>query len=95
MSKQRRTFSADFKREAAALVLDQGYSNIEACRSLGIVDSALLRWETAPRRASRRHAEEQSADARAAEDPGAGGQDHPAGTGESDINKGYRASVDA
>ncbi|WP_033987116.1 hypothetical protein, partial [Pseudomonas aeruginosa] len=24
MSKQRRTFSAEFKREAAALVLDQG-----------------------------------------------------------------------
>ncbi|HCF3424533.1 TPA: transposase, partial [Pseudomonas aeruginosa] len=26
MSKQRRTFSAEFKRKAAALVLDQGYS---------------------------------------------------------------------
>ncbi|EPB6601534.1 TPA: transposase, partial [Pseudomonas aeruginosa] len=26
MSKQRRTFSAEFKREAVALVLDQGYS---------------------------------------------------------------------
>ncbi len=35
MSKQRRTFSAEFKREAAALVLDQGYSYIDACRSLG------------------------------------------------------------
>lgn len=35
MSKQRRTFSAEFKREIAALVLDQGYSHIEACRSLG------------------------------------------------------------
>ncbi len=35
MSKQRRTFSAEFKREAAALVLDQGYSHIDACRSLG------------------------------------------------------------
>lgn len=44
MSKQRRTFSAEFKREAAALVLDQGYSHIEACRSLGVVDSALRRW---------------------------------------------------
>jgi len=32
--KQRRTFSAEFKREAAGLVLDQGYSHIEACRSL-------------------------------------------------------------
>ncbi|MBG6533579.1 transposase, partial [Pseudomonas aeruginosa] len=43
MSKQRRTFSAEFKREAAALVLDQGYSHIDACRSLG-GDSALRRW---------------------------------------------------
>ncbi|MBG6305247.1 IS3 family transposase [Pseudomonas aeruginosa] len=44
MSKQRRTFSAEFKREAAALVLDHGYSHIDACRSLGVVDSALRRW---------------------------------------------------
>ncbi|ENA1256050.1 TPA: IS3-like element IS222 family transposase [Pseudomonas aeruginosa] len=44
MSKQRRTFSAEFKREAAALVLDQGYSHIDACRSLGVVDSALRCW---------------------------------------------------
>ncbi|WJM35464.1 IS3-like element IS222 family transposase [Pseudomonas aeruginosa] len=44
MSKQRRTFSAEFKREAAALVLDQDYSHIDACRSLGVVDSALRRW---------------------------------------------------
>jgi len=44
MSKQRRTFSAEFKREAAGLVLDQGYSHIEAARSLGLVESALRRW---------------------------------------------------
>ncbi len=44
MSKQRRTFSAEFKREAAALVLDHGYSHIDACRSLGVVDSALRCW---------------------------------------------------
>src|SRR3569833_3793436 len=44
MSKQRRTFSADFKRDAAALVLDQGYSHLEASRSLGVVESVLRRW---------------------------------------------------
>lgn len=45
MSKQRRTFSTEFKREAAALIfLDQGYSHIEACHSLGVVDSAVRRW---------------------------------------------------
>ncbi len=44
MTKQRRSFFAEFKREAAVLVLDQGYSHIEACRSLGVVESALRRW---------------------------------------------------
>jgi transposase len=44
MSKQRHTFFAEFKREAAGLVLDQGYSHIEAARSLGLVESALRRW---------------------------------------------------
>ncbi len=44
MSKQRRSFSTEFKREAALLVLDQGYTLIEASRSLGVVDSVLRRW---------------------------------------------------
>ena len=44
MTKQRRVFSAAFKREAADLVLKQNYSFIEASRSLGIGESALRRW---------------------------------------------------
>jgi len=44
MTKQRRTFTPEFKREAACLVLDQGYSHTEAARSLGLVESALRRW---------------------------------------------------
>ena len=45
MTKQRRTFTPEFKREAASLVLDQGYSHIDAARSLGLVESALrLGW---------------------------------------------------
>ena len=44
MTKQRRSFSAEFKREAADLVLKQNYSCIEASRSLGIGESALRRW---------------------------------------------------
>ena len=44
MTKQRRSFSTEFKREAAGLVLNQGYSYIEASRSLGAVESALRRW---------------------------------------------------
>ena len=37
MTKQRRTFTPEFKRKAASLVLGQGYSHIEAARSLGVV----------------------------------------------------------
>lgn len=43
MTKQRRTFTPEFKREAASLVLDQSYSHIEAARSVGLVESA-PRW---------------------------------------------------
>jgi transposase len=46
LTKQRRTFSAEFKREAADLVLKQDYSYIEASRSLGVGESALRRWVT-------------------------------------------------
>lgn len=44
MTKQRRSFSAEFKREAADLVLKQDYSYIEASRSLGVGESALRCW---------------------------------------------------
>ncbi|KPW12731.1 ISPsy24, transposase orfA [Pseudomonas syringae pv. atrofaciens] len=44
MTKQRRTYSTEFKRDAAGLVLDQGYSHIEAFRLLGVVESTLRRW---------------------------------------------------
>ena len=44
MTKQRRVFSAEFKREAADLVLKQNYSFNETSRSLGIGESALRRW---------------------------------------------------
>ena len=44
MTKQRRTFSPEFKREAADLVLKQNYSFTEASRSLSVGESALRRW---------------------------------------------------
>ena len=44
MTKQRRVFSAEFKREATDLVLKQNYSFIEASRSLGTGESVLRRW---------------------------------------------------
>jgi transposase len=46
MVKQRRSFSTEFKREAAALVVDQGYSVAEAARSVGVGASPLRRWDS-------------------------------------------------
>lgn len=40
----RRTFTAEFKHEAASLVLDKGYSVAEAASSLDVGDSLLRRW---------------------------------------------------
>jgi len=44
MTRQRRSFSPQFKHDAACLVLDQGYSITEACRSLDVGSSAMRRW---------------------------------------------------
>ena len=46
MARQRRTFSTEFKADAANLVISQGYSIGEASRSLGVGESALRRWVT-------------------------------------------------
>jgi transposase-like protein len=46
MSRQRRTFTPTFKREAASLVLDQGYICPEAARSHDVGESLLRRWVT-------------------------------------------------
>jgi transposase len=60
MTKQRRSFSAEFQREAADLVLKQNSSYIEASRSLDVGKSALRLWvgqvrsaKALPRRAKR------------------------------------------
>ena len=39
-----RSFSTEFKHEAARLVLDQGYSMAEACRAMNVGATALRRW---------------------------------------------------
>ena len=44
MKRNRRSFTTEFKQEAACLVLDQGYSVPEASRSLGVGETALRRW---------------------------------------------------
>ncbi|WP_421238655.1 IS3 family transposase [Aeromonas enteropelogenes] len=44
MTRLRRSFTAEFKLEAASLVLDQGYSVSEASRSLDVGETVLRRW---------------------------------------------------
>lgn len=40
----RKTFSKEFKQDAVSLVVDQGYSCVEAARSLDIRYNILTRW---------------------------------------------------
>ena len=40
----RRTFTREFKREMACLVLDQGFSVRQVCEQFDIQDGALRRW---------------------------------------------------
>ena len=40
----RREFSKEFKRDAISLVIEQGYSRVEAAMSLGIHSALLSRW---------------------------------------------------
>jgi len=44
MTRLRRSFTAEFKQEAASLVLDQDYSVPEASRSLDVGETVLRRW---------------------------------------------------
>jgi len=44
MTQNRRSFTPEFKREAASLVLDQGYTHREACSALDVGPTALQRW---------------------------------------------------
>jgi len=41
----RREYTEDFKRDAVALVTEQGYKTSEAARSLGIGDNLIRRWK--------------------------------------------------
>ena len=45
MSK-RKSYTAEFKREAASLVLDQNYFIPEACEAMGVGKTAMRRWIT-------------------------------------------------
>lgn len=40
----RKSFTTEFKREAASLVLDQGYRITEACQAMGVGATSMRRW---------------------------------------------------
>ena len=44
MTRQRRTFSPQFKHDTACLVLDQGYTMAEACRAVDVGETSLRLW---------------------------------------------------
>jgi len=44
-TRKRRNYTEDFKRDAVALVTEQGYKITEAARSLGIGDNLIRRWK--------------------------------------------------
>ena len=41
---KKRTFSQEFKMESTSLVADKGYSISEACKAVGVSDSAMRKW---------------------------------------------------
>lgn len=43
-NKVRRKYTEEFKRDAVALVTEQGYTTVEAARSLDINDNLLYKW---------------------------------------------------
>jgi transposase len=42
--RERRDYTTEFKREAACLVVDQGYTYRQACESLDLTATALRSW---------------------------------------------------
>jgi len=43
-TRKRRNYTEDFKRDAVAMVTEQGYKPSEAARSLGVGDNLIRRW---------------------------------------------------
>jgi transposase len=41
---KRQKYTKEFKQEAAKLVIEGGYTQVEACKSLGVANKNLSRW---------------------------------------------------
>ncbi|SDH45293.1 Transposase [Vibrio xiamenensis] len=48
IKRTRRTFSAEFRLEAAQLVLDQNYTVVEAAKAMGVGKSTMDKWVSRP-----------------------------------------------
>ena len=44
MGRKRRSFSPEFKLEAASLVVEQGYSIADACEAMNVSETAMRSW---------------------------------------------------
>lgn len=44
MTKKKRNFSAEFKRETAELVIDNGYTHHQAAKAMGVGYSTIGKW---------------------------------------------------
>jgi transposase len=44
MTKTRPSYTTEFKQEAASLVLDKDYAITEACKAMGVGNTAMRRW---------------------------------------------------
>ena len=44
MPKTKPSYTTEFKQEAASLVLDKDYAITEACKAMGVGNTALRRW---------------------------------------------------
>lgn len=44
MTQKRRSYSTEFKNEAASLVIDKSYTITEACTAMGVGYTAMRRW---------------------------------------------------
>jgi len=44
MTTKRRSYSTEFKNEAASLVIDKNYTITEACHAMGVGYTAMRRW---------------------------------------------------
>jgi transposase len=67
MSRKRKQYTSEFKKEAVGLVLDQGLTAAQAARDLGVNESVLRRWTQQAQEARGEQAEPPASESERAE----------------------------